>query len=367
MRSRSPALSLGLILARSRLATLNLISEVRVTSEDRVPDKWPGVAHLAAPLTGRDQASCVRDRRPVMPAANKTYGAIEHARAKCAPIIRRLQLLAPNSPLQSLQQPVADAPDVDDVAVAFLDAQLLPESGGVRFQGASPSQRAESPDLTKELLLREDAIGLDGEACKELELLRRENHERVAHRDPPRPLVDNEIAGDQHVGGGSGASPQESADAREELLVRERPAHDVVGSSIESANAFDGIRRGCEENHGDISIPGPPRLPAPKSEAEIELREQDDVGSCSFGKLERFAPPRCAEDVEAVVAELPSQVLARLELGLGDKDSAWHDADASPNGAAAPDVLSGESVTTVPQSAELNVAVLNGALVGGRL
>ena len=70
--------------------------------------------------------------------ANQTYETIEHARAKCAPIIRRLQLLAPNSPLQSLQQPIANAPDVHDVAVAFLDAQLLPESGGVRFQGASP-------------------------------------------------------------------------------------------------------------------------------------------------------------------------------------------------------------------------------------
>jgi len=190
--------------------------------------------------------------------------------------------------------------------------------------------------------LREDAIRLDGEARKELELLRRENHERVADRDPPRPFVDNEVAGDQHVGGADRTSAQKRSNSSEELVVCERPAHDVVGSSIESANAFEGIRRGCEQDHGHISIPGPPRLPAPKSEAEIELREQDDVRSGSFGKLERFAPPRCAEDVEAVVAQLSAQILARLGLGLGDEDSAWHDADASPTGPAAPDVLSGE-------------------------
>ena len=59
--------------------------------------------------------------------ANQTYETIEHARAKCAPIIRRLQLLAPNSPLQSLQQPIADAPHVDDVPVVVCDAELLPQ------------------------------------------------------------------------------------------------------------------------------------------------------------------------------------------------------------------------------------------------
>ena len=110
-----------------------------MTSEERVHDKWHRVAHLAAPFTGRDRASCVRDRRPVMTGTTQTYETIQHARAKCAPIIRRLQLLALHSPLQSLQQPIADAPHVDDVAIAFLDAQLLPESGGVRFQGASPA------------------------------------------------------------------------------------------------------------------------------------------------------------------------------------------------------------------------------------
>jgi hypothetical protein len=149
----------------------------------------------------------------------------------------------------------------------------------------------------------------------------------------------------------------ERTHAREELLVCERPTHDVVGSSIESSNALDGIRRGCEQDHGHISIPGAPWLSAPKSEAEIEFRKQDDVRTDSLGKLEGLAPTRRSENVEAVVAQLSPQVLARLELRLGNEDSTRHDDDASPSGCAAPDVLSGESVTRVPQSAGANMAI----------
>jgi hypothetical protein len=46
-----------------------------------------------------------------------------------------------------------------------------------------------------------------------------------------------------------------------------------------------------------------------------------DTGPGANGQLERLTPSRRAEHVEAVVAQLPAEVLPRLGLGLGDEDS----------------------------------------------
>ena len=96
-----------------------------------------------------------------MTAMNQTHETMKHAPAKCARIIRRLQLLAPTGRLRSLEQPITNPPDVDDVAVVLSDAQLLPEARGMGFQSPCAPERTESPDLAEELFLREDAIRLD--------------------------------------------------------------------------------------------------------------------------------------------------------------------------------------------------------------
>ncbi len=95
---------------------------------------------------------------------------------------------------------------------------------------------------------------------------------------------------------------QQRADSRQQLLVRERAADDVVGTAVEGTHALDGIGRRCEEDHRHVSIPGAPRLPAPQAQAEVELGEENDVGARALRELEGLAPARCAEDVEAVIA-----------------------------------------------------------------
>ena len=88
----------------------------------------------------------------------------------------------------------------------------------------------------------------------------------------------------------------------------------------------------------------PARLAAPEPETELELGEEDEIRPRRLGELERLAATRGAEDVEAVVAQLASEVLARLGLGLGDEDCARHGADASPSRSGVPGVLCGGKI-----------------------
>jgi hypothetical protein len=74
-----------------------------------------------------------------------------------------------------------------------------------------------------------------------------------------------------------------------------------------------------------VAVQAPPGLAATKPLAEVELAEEDHGGSDPLGQLEGLAPPTRVENVEAVVAELPAEVLPGLDLGLGDEDGARHD------------------------------------------
>ena len=85
-------------------------------------------------------------------------------------------------------------------------------------------------------------------------------------------------------------------------------------------------------------------LAEPKT--ELELLEQHEIRAHLLGEVERLAPSRGAEDVEAVVAQLPAEVLARLRLELRDEDCR-HARDASPRARRAPDVLCGEKIRGV--------------------
>ena len=114
---------------------------------------------------------------------------------------------------------------------------------------------------------------------------------------------------------------------------------DVIGAALERTHALDGVRPCGEHDDRNVPIPRPPGLAAPKPQAEVELGEQDDVGTRGLRELERLAAPRGTEDVEAVVAKLPAEKLARLGLRLGDENGTRHAADASPARSSPPDVL----------------------------
>src|SRR6266511_5295492 len=62
----------------------------------------------------------------------------------------------------AVDQPVADAPYVDDVA-ASLRVELAAQAGGVGVQGAGAAHRAKAPDVSQELVLAEGPGGLGGE------------------------------------------------------------------------------------------------------------------------------------------------------------------------------------------------------------
>ena len=70
-----------------------------------------------------------------------------------------------------VDEPVADAPDVDDVAVAAR-AELAPQAAGVRVERPRRADRALAPDRAQQLGLREDARRIAGEDAQQRELLR---------------------------------------------------------------------------------------------------------------------------------------------------------------------------------------------------
>lgn len=113
---------------------------------------------------------------------------------------------------------------------------------------------------------------------------------------------------------------QERSDAREELEV-EVARDDVVGTALERAHTGDRIRvRVGQDDHGNVPVPAAPRLARPEPSAELGLADDDDVGGMPLGEVERASRPRCAEDGEAVLAELPLEVLPRGGLVLGQEN-----------------------------------------------
>src|SRR5439155_21717344 len=105
-------------------------------------------------------------------------------------------------------------------------------------------------------------------------------------------------------------------------------------------------------SHGDVSIPCPARLAATQPEAELELLEEHEIGSGLLREVEGLAHARRAEDVEAGVAQLAAEILARFRLELCDEDCALHATDASGASRSTPDVLCGGTVTTAPHPSE---------------
>ena len=178
--------------------------------------------------------------------------------------------------------------------------------------------------------------------------------------------VDDKLAGGEHLAVRDRGPPKHRSNPREQLFVRERPAEDVVRASVERAHTIDRVRGRRQEDHGDVSIPCPARLAATQPEAELELLEEHEIGSGLLREVEGLARARRAEDVEAVVAQLAAEILARFRLELCDEDCARHATDASGASRSTPDVLCGGTVTTAPHPSERVSACRNNGAASWR-
>src|SRR5262245_30542173 len=190
------------------------------------------IAASAARATSNSAVSAVVRNRLMCVLLSLTAGSV-------SPSFERALKECSSSEL--LEHAVSHAPHVHDEAILRPETELLANARRVRLQRPSPAERPVAPHLAQERLLREHPIGIGGELRDELELLRRERHGDVAHAHAARRSVDDEVAGDDDVRLRRRAPAQERADAREQLLVGERPADHVVGTAIEGAHALDRV------------------------------------------------------------------------------------------------------------------------------
>ena len=73
-----------------------------------------------------------------------------------------------------------------------------------------------------------------------------------------------------------------------------------------------------EQDHGDVAVPRPAGNAVAETRAELQLGDEDEVGTHALGQVEDLAGVAGAEDVEPVVGELALEEAAGLGLGFGD-------------------------------------------------
>ena len=129
--------------------------------------------------------------------------------------------------------------------------------------------------------------------------------------DAPRHAVDPQRASLELLARLRRDAAEDRVDARDELVVVERPHHEVVAAARERAHAVDRVGlRVADHDHRDVREPVERRLVA----------EQDEVGPRARRQLERLRPVVGAEHVEAVVGEVSDEEPPDIGLGLRDED-----------------------------------------------
>ena len=124
---------------------------------------------------------------------------------------------------------------------------------------------------------------------------------------------------------------EDSAHARDQLLVDERPHDVVVGAPGEAAHPVDRVAARADHDHRYVAVPGAAGLPRPEPTAELEARrvredrvEKDEIRALCLHELERRRRPVDSEDLEAVVAQLLGEEGPRGLLVLDDQDGFSH-------------------------------------------
>ena len=160
--------------------------------------------------------------------------------------------------------------------------------------------RPESPDVAQQLLAREDAVGVGRELHEQSELLRRQVDVLAVRHNPPRHAVDGERP-DVEPFDTWRAAPQQRVDAREQLLVDERPREAVV-RVLERPDARRRIRAAEDDDRtvGDEA-----------AGERVGIAEEQHVG---IGGARQLLGALIREDVEAVVAKLPLEEAAHRRL-----------------------------------------------------
>src|SRR5439155_7157540 len=126
----------------------------------------------------------------------------------------------------------------------------------VRVERPGAAERDIAPDVAEKLLLLEDARGIGRELDEQLELLAGERDTPIVDRRPPRRRVDDEAGRREALVRVRGAAAENGVDARDELLVHERPRDVVIAAAREGAHAVDGpVVLGAEDDDGTVGAP----------------------------------------------------------------------------------------------------------------
>ena len=177
--------------------------------------------------TSSPGADADRGRRQMPPSVTATV----------TPSCERPRRLA--RPSRSWRRPelVADAPHVDDPARR---ARRRRACGGSATHATRAvrvgAERPVAPDVAQQLLAREHAVGVGRELHEQRELLLRERTRRAVRRARAARARSTASGPTSSRSPRGGQRRSTRADAREQLLVDERP-HEVVVGALERANA----------------------------------------------------------------------------------------------------------------------------------
>src|SRR6266545_1285959 len=130
-----------------------------------------------------------------------------------------------------VEQPVAHPPHVEDVAAGCDRAKLAPQAGRVRVQGPGAPERAEAPNVSQQLLLREDPGRIGHELKEQLVLLAGERDRHSVDADTPRCEVGRDRTCAKELVARRCRPPKDGANPRQQLLVVERPREKVIAAA----------------------------------------------------------------------------------------------------------------------------------------
>ena len=227
-----------------------------------------------------------------------------------------------------VDEPIADAPDVDHEAVAARP-QLLAQPARVRVERPRRAHRPEPPDVAEQLLLREHACRRRRQRAQQRELLLGQLDAPPAQPHLARRRVDLEVADAQPPERLARLHPpQDRRHAPSQLGIGERLRDEVVGAALEPAHAVE-LRR--PPGHHDQRQAGiEPRRDAvggahARDQVEPRAVGQPEVDEREVGLLVLEEPHGVVhrvgqQDVESVRGEVVGEEGPQTEVVLDEQE-----------------------------------------------
>jgi hypothetical protein len=95
----------------------------------------------------------------------------------------------------------------------------------------------------------------------------------------------------------------------------------VVAATREGSHPVDRIGLGApEDDDRYVAVPRPPRLTLAEAPADVEIVEEDEVGTSPLGQLERRVALLDANHFEAVIGQMTLEERGNARLRVGDKE-----------------------------------------------